>query len=153
MKNFHSSQPKIKKDVIVISDDEENKQKCEEGSPIADTCGYPEDEDIHAYFESNTKRLELSKVFENLVCPDWTKVSNKQPYRVQKNLAFLINLGDKDAMMSIRNLESDDNGSYKCMGTRKSTWQTEENLDDFKVQEFKMLSKKKETLTLQISII
>ena len=82
MKNFHSSQPKIKKDdIIVISDDEENKQKCEEGSPIADTCGYPEDEDIHAYFESNTKRLELSKVFENLVCPDWTKVSNKQPYR------------------------------------------------------------------------
>ena len=50
-------------------------------------------------------------------------------------------------MMSILNLESDDNGSYKCMGTRTSTWQTEENLDDFKVQEFKMLSKKKETLT------
>lgn len=87
-------------------------------------------------------------MFENLLCPDWSKVSKKQPYRVQKNVAFLINLGDKDPMMMIRNLESDDNGVYKCMGTRTTTWQTvEETLDDFAVQEFKMLSKKKETLT------
>ena len=49
-------------------------------------------------------------------------------------------------MMMTRNLESDDNGAYKCIGTRTTTWQTvEEILDDFKVQEFKMLSKKKET--------
>ena len=39
----------------------------------------PEDKDIHAYFESHTKRLGLLKVFENLFCPDWTKMSN-HPY-------------------------------------------------------------------------
>ena len=86
-------------------------------------------------------------MFENLLCPNWSKVSKKQPYRVQQNVAFLINLGDEDPMMMIRNLESDDNGAYKCMGTRTTTWQTVvEILDDFKVKEFKM-SKKKETLT------
>ena len=81
-----------------------------------------EKEDTHAYLEGNSKCLELSKVFENLLCPDWTKVSKKQPYRVQKNAAFVIDLGDQDPMMMIRNLESDDNGTYTCMGTRTSTW-------------------------------
>ena len=104
----------------------------------------PEDDDIHAYFDSNTKCIELSKVFENLLCPNWSKVSKKQPYRVQKNVAFLINLADEYPM--IRNLEAD-NGAYKCMGTRTTTWQTVvEILHDFKVKEFKMLSKKKRKL-------
>ena len=49
-------------------------------------------------------------------------MSKKQPYRVQKNAAFVIDLGDQDPMMMIRNLESDDNGTYTCMGTRTSTW-------------------------------
>ena len=51
-------------------------------------------------------------------------------------------------MMMIRNLESDDNGAYKCMGIRTSTWKTEEeSIDDFEVQEFKMLSNRKDTMT------
>jgi hypothetical protein len=75
-------------------------------------------------------------------------VSKKQPYRVQKNAAFVIDLGDQDPMMMICNLESDDNGAYTCMGTRTSTWKTEEeSIDNFEVQEFRMLSNRKDTLT------
>ena len=87
--------------------------------------------------------LSCPKVFENLLCPNWSKVSKKQPYRVQKNVAFMINLADEDPMIMIHNLESD-NGAYKCMGTRTTTWQTVvEILHDFKVKEFKDAVQKK----------
>ena len=75
-------------------------------------------------------------------------MSSKQAYRVQKNVAFVIDVGSKDPMMMICNLESDDNGAYKFLGTRTSTWETgEEYLDGFEVQGFKMLSSKKVILT------
>ena len=115
----------------------------------------PEDDDIHAYFDSNTKCIELSKSVWKSFVPNWSKVSKKQPYRVQKNVAFMINLADEDPMIMIHNLESD-NGAYKCMGTRTTTWQTVvEILHDFKVKEFKdaVQKKKRKLWPHQMTII
>ncbi|CAB3999349.1 Hypothetical predicted protein [Paramuricea clavata] len=96
-------------DIIVISDNEAASARNGDGTscdplPVGGTsCDLlPEEkEDTHAYL------------------------------RVWKNAAFVIDLGDQDPMMMIRNLESDNNGAYTCMGTRTSTWKTEESIDDF----------------------